>query len=215
MVLMTEITSSLEDVDKDIGSKRSAQFEQELFREGKLHFNFDDYAQKTRRYLKKTEDFCQEGYFDENISAEMMAREYEYAYQGLVWRQRFSGEVPKSWDIWYNTKKDFEKAKEEKVRLSSKLIDAGITYPHHIVALEVAKSQILNLRQLTWVFVRPDLPGWARSKIFESQLKKGVNEETIEAAKKKAEEVREKIRKERERKKSLHSSSELKRLPNS
>ncbi len=173
-----------------------SDFEGELFRDGTLDFNLDKYMARAREDLDRKKNWYEENPgWDARRTAESMARDYQGANYELIWRDRFSGRVPKRWDLWYFAMDDFKKAGQLGARLSQTLVDAGVSYPHHLVANETGKGQLLNTRQLAWLFVRPDLPLWNRNQIMEAQLKMGVKKEDIKHAMKLADEVRENLRK--------------------
>lgn len=186
--------------DKVVPSNSSREtqpdFESQLFRNGTLEFDFGQYMAEARQDLGRSQNWYENNpYFDAKRTAESMARDMEDAKYEMIWRSRFSGQIPRSWHIWYNVQGDFEKARAAGARLSETLVDAGVSHPHHLVANEVGKGQRLNTRQLAWLFVRPDFPNWNRDEILTAQRKMGVSENDLREAMKMADEVREQARK--------------------
>lgn len=173
--------------DRDIGS----DFESQLFQDGTLDFDLDRYLTEATEDLKRSKDwYGNNPYWDERRTAESMTRDMDDATYEMIWRKRFSGQIPRQWHIWYNVKGDFEKARQLGVRMSENLVDAGVSHPHHLVANEVGIGQRLNTKQLAWIFVRPEFPNWNRSEILAAQKKMGVSEDDLRDAMRMADEVR-------------------------
>ena len=91
---------------------------------------------------------------------------------GLVWKEHFSGLVPKDWHIWHGPKIAFEAAAELDVQLSPTLVFAGMLHEHHLVVKGTSKSQLLNEMQLAICFARSDLSDWDREEIIAAQRAK-------------------------------------------
>lgn len=167
-----------------------SDFESQLFRNGTLDFDLNQYMAEATRDLQRSKDwYGHNPYWDAKKTAGSMARDMNDAKYEMIWKSRFSGQIPKYWYIWYNVIGDFEKARRLNARLSETLIDAGVSHPHHLVAYEVGKGQRLNTRQLAWLFVRPDFPDLNRDEIITAQRKMGVSEKELQVAIKMADQV--------------------------
>ena len=206
--------------DKPAVPPREVQpdFESQLFRNGTLDFDFNKYMAEAREDLGRSQNWYENNpYWDAKRTAESMARDMGDAKYEMIWRSRFSGQIPRQWHIWYNVKGDFEKARAVGARLSEMLVDAGLSHPHHLVANEVEKGQRLNTKQLAWLFVRPDFPNWNRDEILAAQRKMDVSEDDLREAMRMADEVRNEARKRGSGSYTLEDTSahfQAKRLPN-
>jgi hypothetical protein len=170
-------------------------FESQLFRGGTLEFNPDHYLTEAADDLKKQKDWYDNNpYWDAKRTAESISRDMDDAKYEMIWRRRFSGQIPQQWYIWYNVSHDFEDARRLGVQLSETLVDAGVSHPHHLVANEVGQGQRLSIKQLAWLFARPDFPDWNRDQILVSQRKMGIKEEDICEAMRAADKVRSDMR---------------------
>lgn len=173
-------------------------FESQLFRNGTLDFNLDQYVAEASQDLRSRKDWYDNNpYWDAKRTAESVVRDLDDARYEMIWRNRFSGQIPRQWHIWYNVSHDFEEARKLGVKLNETLVDAGVSHPHHLVANEVGKGQRLNVKQLAWLFARPDFPTWNREEILVAQRKMGVKEGEIHEAMRTADQVREDMRKSR------------------
>ena len=172
---------------------RKSTFERELFRNGTTDFNLASYVVEANASLERTRQWYAQASWDEKRATESFARDIQDAHYDLIWRQSFSGKIPRHWDIWYNVQNDFKKAREQKVTLSPTLVNAGITHPNREVVNEVGKGQTLDVRQMAWLFIRPEFPEWNTKEIIAAQRKMGVKDEDIEQATRLADEVRERM----------------------
>lgn len=113
--------------------------------------------------------------------------------QNIKWKHYFIKKgIPKSWDIWYDVIHTFENAATNNEQLDNDLINAGISHPHHLVALETAKSQKLSTTQLAYVFIR-ELPKWNFDEIIQFQREKGMTDADIKEAEEYAKEYKGKL----------------------
>lgn len=178
--------------DRDIGS----DFESQLFQDGTLDFDLDRYLTEATEDLEKSKDWYDNNiYWDEGRIVKNMARDVDHAKYEMIWRRRFSGQIPRQWHLWYIARDDLEKARQLGVRISETLIDAGVSHPNHLVANEVGIGQRLNTKQLAWIFVRPEFPNWNRNEILAAQRKMGVSEDDLREAMRMADEVRNETKK--------------------
>lgn len=161
-------------------------FESQLFRNGTLDSDFDQYMAKTREHLGRISNRHEQ---DSPPRVAQDIYEYEVMGQEIIWCIRFSKYIPKHWASSDNVKGDFEKAKEVGARLSETLVDAGVSHPNFYVAIAVSKGQKLNTKQLTSLLVRPYFPPWAKEDILASQRKIGVSEGNLRKAMRMADEM--------------------------
>ncbi len=125
---------------------------------------------------------------------ESLARYKEGLIEDVKWEHYFSNKgIPDSWSIWYNITEYFKEAAKNNEQLDANLIDAGISHPHHLVALETAKSQKLTIQQLAYVFIR-DLPMWNFQEIIQAQKDKGMTDSQIMEAQEYAKQYMEKLK---------------------
>ena len=118
-----------------------SDFERQLFRNGTLDFDLNQYLAEAREDLGRRGNWYEQNpYWDAQKTAESMARDMDDAKYEMIWQSRFSGQIPIQWHIEYNVTEDFEKAKEVGARLSEILVDAGVSHPHHLVANVVGKG---------------------------------------------------------------------------
>lgn len=165
-------------------------FESQLFRNGTLEFDFDQYLAEAATNLTRKKDWYPSAHWDAKRALESLSSDIDDSRYEMTWRRRFSGQIPQQWHIWYNVRNDFEAAKRVGVQLSETLVNAGISHPHHFVANEVGKGQRLNIKQLAWLFARPDFPDWNRDQILAAQRRMGVIEVDIREATRIADEVK-------------------------
>lgn len=179
---MYDILISMTKIEK-FEEKRDPYLEEELL---KAKEDLDSFE----KWLRSTHTS------EEEIKTELEERKQDLMLE-IKWKYYFKGRnIPSSWDIWYNVSETFTEAAKNKEELSTDLIDAGISHPHHLVAYETGKTQRLNTRQLAYLFIR-ELPFWNFEEIIEAQTEKGMTDQDLEEAKKYAEEYKERLEKEK------------------
>ncbi len=164
-------------------------FERQLFSKGTLDFNLERYVAEGNESLARRREWYGQGGWDERRAAESFADDLKDAHYDLIWKQRFSGKVPKRWVIWQNIMENFHQAWAQKILLSPNLVDAAVSHPNHKVANYVGKLRRLDVRQMTWLFVRPDFPQWNRDQIIFAQKQMGATDEDIQKAQRMADEI--------------------------
>lgn len=112
----------------------------------------------------------------------------------LSWKQHFSGQVPKDWEMWDAPMMDVEQAGKRGLQLSETLIDAAISHEHHLVANTAGTLQDLNTHQLAIAFAR-ELPRWNIDEIVEAQVKRGMSGKQVAEARRMAEDIRKRMSK--------------------
>jgi hypothetical protein len=182
------------DVPSTPSATSQSNFEQELFRNGTYEFNVERDLASHTKYLQRSRDWFENVGWPTDKAASYFHRQVGEKNHEIMWQQHFSGKIPSHWDWYGNVLKDFQKAREQKVSLSQTLVDAGITHIHWSVASEVGTGQKLNVTQLAWALARPDFSKWVLNDILAAQEGMGVSRKDIEAARKLAEQARERMK---------------------
>lgn len=101
------------------------------------------------------------------------------------WLKHFNGRIPARWTTYWDPCKDIEVAGKQHVRLSSVLLDAGISHPNPYAPLYTAKYHKLDEYQLGIVLIR-EMPGgpWAHKEAIEKQKALGTPEDILDRANK-------------------------------
>ena len=185
--------------------QNSLDFEKNLFKDGVYLYDFEREIGKSenqylsyQNWLSKTRNPQRA---KESLNYFVGSERHE-----IMWKQAFSGKIPKSWgDVWYNVKKSFQEAGKQNVQLSPDLVNAGVSHSHHLVVNETGKSQNLSVEQLAVVIARKktkDIPEWNYDEIITSQENKGMTRTNLNDAIKIADELIDMMNKKKEEEKS-------------
>ena len=172
----------------------SSNFEQEIFRGGVYHFDFDrELANSEGQYSSY------KGWLDQHRTPDRAKRSLQdfigSERHEIMWKQFFDGVIPKRWgETWHNPIRDLEEAGKRKVQLSELLVNAGVSHSHHLVVNEAGKNQRLNPKQLGLVLARDDIPAWNSDEVIASQKAKGMTKQEISKARKIASEIKARMR---------------------
>lgn len=171
-----------------------AEFERELFKRGTLEFHVDEYLGEQEHFITHFQESLQEEGWNSDFVAGLIGSARDDIPHHLMWQQHFSEQVPKDWSIWTIAWNDIRKAGTRGIQLNSTLIDAGVSYPEFIVAVEAGKTQRLNETQLAILLARPDIYDHRREEVLSAQRAMGVSEEVIQEATRIAKEIQDRIR---------------------
>lgn len=185
---------------REVFSKPNADFEQALFKDGVYVFDFDKEVSRAEEDYASLKEWLQQPMWvtrAEGVLADMIGTEkWE-----LAWKQTFSRQIPKDWDIWHGPYRAFENAKKFGVQLSPVLVNAGVSNAIVHVVKEAGLGQKLNPQQLGLIIGREDLNPFVMKNIIAAQFSKGMTKNQYSEAEKYGAAIREKIRKARDEKK--------------
>ena len=172
----------------------SSNFEQELFRGGVYHFDFDKELSNSEGDYRSYK-----GWLDKHRTPDRANRSLQdfigSERHEIMWKQFFDGVIPKRWgEFWGNPMKDLEEAGKRKIQLSEPLVSAGVSHSHHLVANRAGKNQRLNPEQLGLILVRDDIPAWNSNEVLDAQKAKGMTGQEISKARKIASEIKARMR---------------------
>jgi hypothetical protein len=176
------------------GTDAAAEFERELFKRGTLEFDFDQYLAEREHLLVYSGKKLKEEGWKPDFAARIIEGIGDETTHYHVWQSHFSGQVPEDWKSWTLTWGAFRRAGELGFQLSSPLVDAGVSYPASLVAIEAGETQRLNETQLAILLARPDLYDYQREAVLAAQMEMGVSEEVIHEATRIAKETQDRIR---------------------
>lgn len=145
--------------------------------------HFSNYVSEKDWYHNKPYDTLKTAY--------AFAKELELRrFYNIIWLRRFNGKIPANWEHWRNIYVDLERRK-----LKSIEIDAAITHPAFIVAKKAARTQKLNLNQMTWFLSRPYFldVAYCKQEIIRTQQSRGFSNNELEVALSVSEKVKEKL----------------------
>src|SRR3989338_6087594 len=160
-------------------------FEEQLFRDGVMEFNWEEESARAEGELSQDRDALKD--WSKKRLEEAVQEEAHFLRHGIAWKAMFQGKVPKNWDSWMNVGSAFRDAKERGAQLSETLMDAGITHPNWIAAQDAGKAQRMNRKQLVWFFLL-QRPFFSVEEVLEEQKSIGTAEADIKASKKEAQE---------------------------
>ncbi len=165
------------------------EFELGLFLDGTLEFNVSEVEEKANEIMQsKATSLSGSILTGEERGAELLKRHAELSEEAL-WAYYFSGLVPKHWDKPLIAQQDLKNARRGNVKLTSVLVDAGISHPNRYAAREAAKGQHLTVRQLSWIFARSDIVDEDKEEIVDIQMNNGLTAEEVEHAKTLSQEI--------------------------
>ncbi len=171
-------------------STKTNDFESNLFRNGVLDFNpMADQAEISDDIARYRDWLINNPYVSEESRNKRIFESMSEGVYDYSWRQFFNGLIPSRWKDWREARKDFDKAGELGIQLSTTLVDAGVSHKVHHTVEAAGKSQKLDLDQLTMVMANPNVPWWGVDEVLEAQRKKGTPEEMIKTARDRAKEI--------------------------
>lgn len=164
----------------------SSNFERDIFKNGVYEFDFDEEISDAERSVLQHKAWLERSW-EKHRHKESMDYTVSHERHDVMWKQAFSGLIPKHWNHWVGIKDDFENAGKQHIQLSSTLVDAGVSHSHHLVLNEVGKSQKLSVEQLAVVMARREIdniPPWNYDEVVTAQRKKGLTESDYSDARK-------------------------------
>ncbi len=176
-------------VSEAVANPGTTDFERSLFADGVYVYDpAAEHANAEGDIARSADWYKNNPYWDEqrqdSLSRDVFQKRWE-----LAWKQHFSGQVPKDWEMWHAPMDDIEEAGRRGVQLSGTLVDAAVSHNHHVVTNKAGTLQDLNTHQLAIAFAR-ELPPWNIGQIVEAQVKRGMSEKQVAEARKMAEEIR-------------------------
>lgn len=173
--------------------KPKSNFEQELFRNGTYHFDFEAEIKKSeteyhhyQKWLRNAQPFREQSSLQDFVGSER---------HEIMWKQFFDGAIPKSWgESWASVMDAVEEAGKRDVQLSDTLVNAGVSHSYHLVANRTGRNQRLSSQQLGLILAREDVPQWNSNEVVEAQRKRGMSDKELREAEKVAAEMRDKMR---------------------
>ncbi len=161
-----------------------SDFERDLFRGGVYEFNFDEEISDAEKSVLQHKAWLERSW-EKHRHKESMDYTVSHERHDVMWKQAFSGLIPKHWSHWIGIRDDFESAGKLHIQLSPTLVDAGVSHSHHLVLNETGKSQKLSIEQLAVVMARREIdniPPWNYDEVAAAQRKKGLTEHDFSEA---------------------------------
>ncbi|MEI7521877.1 MAG: hypothetical protein WCJ86_00185 [Candidatus Saccharibacteria bacterium] len=177
-------------VKETLANPNVSDLERSMFTDGVYIFDpSTEHSVAEDDIASRAEWYKNNPHWDEDRTRGSLSRDIVSKRWELAWKQHFSGQVPKDWEMWYEPVQDIEEAGSRGVQLSGTLIDAAVSHDHHLVANKAGTLQGLNTHQLAVAFAR-GLPAWNIGDIVEAQRQRGMSEEQIAEAKEMAVDIR-------------------------
>lgn len=180
-------------VSEAVANPTVTDFERGLFADGVYIFDpTAEHADAEGDIARSAEWYKNNPYWDEQRTTDSLSRDIFQKRWELAWKQHFSGQVPKDWEMWHAPMDDIEEAGRRGLQLSGTLIDAAVSHDHHLVTNKAGTLQDLNTHQLAIAFAR-ELPPWNIGQIVETQLKRGMTDKQVSEARKMGEDIRKRM----------------------
>lgn len=176
-----------------VANPNLTDFERSLFADGVYVYDpSTEHADAESDIARSATWYRDNPYWDEQRTRDSLSRDVFQKRWELAWKQHFSGQVPKDWEMWHAPMDNIGQAGERGLQLSGTLIDAAVSHDHHLVANKAGTLQDLNTHQLAIAFARK-LPGWNIDQIVEAQVTRGMSQKQVAEARKMAEEIRKRM----------------------
>lgn len=170
----------------EIPDQRSGAVEQDLFKDGVFRYDPETFKQQLS-LVGERRDHSTHGVAERELNARANKFDREWA---AGWMEHFSGVVPAHWgSVEARLAPDLKRASQAGETLSSDLLEAAVTHPLWQNAVAAGENQKLPQSVLVSVLYR-DMPSWARDRVIEGQVNRGVNKISLWRANIKAEKLR-------------------------